>query len=1170
MYFLIILQLTNDVIAQEEGEERGTTFEELGFVPPFRVTAFRDRVDSGDCDPIDARYGRCIEIVDFYEPTPVWIYADQYQDLTNSDRETLLYKYPNFQDWINQDPDEQDDIRRQDKAAMQLMSDLYAQTWEDIVYRWKEDTDQSSLIIQQDGFKVTPDPREQWNHLSIGRQETIAEVNPKMYLKSDDWYQPTLPITSGDQSILQNLSSRPAFFPRVKQAIPKGHFVEPTPSVLLSGRFAYRLGFNNRVHDYNLMDADPYSSGPFFEQIYPYDTIYQQNDETYIPLADFKYPSAELARDPSAVKNIVTISTMEDARQQAVIQFNRFYRLVSTQVMKFAMQDYTANHMRIMGTLTTMRSPPGSLEEASGIARNLNASAQGQTDSSELLNSKIKREEYAVPGGFKLNFEKLPEILIIQWLERLTVAYPPTTEFYMAFADELIESFREILDTSRRATSVNGLSDSDFIKWIEENGLPGVDVNIIVPQMRKLALRRLMSTLSNKDRDVEETWLLLDHFNYEVISNLDSTPGIRVSPSDITGLTSEKWEGVLKDHFYSTQKIDQGLGAIDPTAVCTTKDRLEALSEPTIGAIYVDQIFAGKDNHIFEDMTNEELLWEAKYDLPFLMFDNPDASLPSIERLVGLPDNQALYRARWSVWTGWHLMWGIEQFAGKERLVLKTGALCENMILSPPDLVATLVRGGLLDDQFYPTVPAKYNDMKGRSDYPSAQERQERRRKNQKNKNQIDRDAVLNEIAKKNYTVTDTVDTAKVLSERLENPVLTDLEIERAAEADLAKRGLGFADEKQPRTPVEIETGETVAYFRKIARAPLEELSSNEGLLVIINDLQEPIKIDFLRDGVANTPYIRDQKLAGLQSLQGASWALYFDKDPASTLVTKAAPAYIPRPNYLAGAVVPVWMRNRTTDTTFAADVGLFPKRTSYYKCDQDLNENTLYSVETCDGEKTYTSVTEGLSIGASSYRTEWFRDDPRLAYEVGLEVHLDMLHGGKTWFHGQDDNTIDVISERLSGVPENQLEITPTHVWSFRPQTGASFGIRHSPDPSPLYRPYRSSATWGSMGTSGSTWLGRTEWGVRGAFLLGPSYNGMEGTLVAEGWAAQSFRNPRSDWAYFSPYHPILNGGPFFRFQRGAVLIDAEEERMFNLLYSDTYIIGWRTHFRLPETRPE
>ena len=122
---------------------------------------------------------------------------------------------------------------------------------------------------------------------------------------------------------------------------------------------------------------------------------------------------------------------------------------------------------------------------------------------------------------------------------------------------------------------------------------------------------------------------------------------------------------------------------------------------------------------------------------------------------------------------------------------------------------------------------------------------------------------------------------------------------------------------------------------------------------------------------------------------------------------------------------------------------------------------------------------------------------------------------------------------------------------------------ISHSPDPMPLSRSLRTKSTWGAMAPSGSTHLNRMEWGLRGAFLVGPSFNGLEGTLVAEAWGANLLRNSRSDWANFSPYHPIFNGGVFVRYQRGGVLVPSEEDRVFNLL-SDTYLIGWRTPLNL------
>ena len=111
-----------------------------------------------------------------------------------------------------------------------------------------------------------------------------------------------------------------------------------------------------------------------------------------------------------------------------------------------------------------------------------------------------------------------------------------------------------------------------------------------------------------------------------------------------------------------------------------------------MGAIYVDQVFAGQDTQLNPELTNDALLWDARFELPFIMFDNPVVNEPSVQRLVGLPDGEALYRVRWTVWSGWHLLWSMESYEGQTRLSLKTGAICDNTVIANPDLVATIVR----------------------------------------------------------------------------------------------------------------------------------------------------------------------------------------------------------------------------------------------------------------------------------------------------------------------------------------------------------------------------------------------------------------------------------------------------------------------------------------------
>ena len=153
--FSIFLQIfSTEVQAQEDSvEPPALTFEEQGWVPPFQVAAFIDREASGDCDRIDARYGRCIELVDFYRPDSIWRAIEDGQDPA-----VLSILYPGQAElWVNADEKSRKKWKRNDKKTAVLLAELYAQTWEDVVYRWKESSDPLTTAMTVDGFKVTPD-----------------------------------------------------------------------------------------------------------------------------------------------------------------------------------------------------------------------------------------------------------------------------------------------------------------------------------------------------------------------------------------------------------------------------------------------------------------------------------------------------------------------------------------------------------------------------------------------------------------------------------------------------------------------------------------------------------------------------------------------------------------------------------------------------------------------------------------------------------------------------------------------------------------------------------------------------------------------------------------------------------------------------------------------------
>ena len=159
--------------------------------------------------------------------------------------------------------------------------------WEDLTYRWKEN-DPKVELLKDDGFKTTPTPKMSWDNLTPYDRRSFAVPEGDKFWDADEVIQPVLPLMSNGDPLAGLVEPPESLFRLVKYALPENNISEPIASVMLAGRFALRLGFNNRSHDYDMMDGDPKSSGPFFEQLYPYQTIYEADNQEYIPLYNFK------------------------------------------------------------------------------------------------------------------------------------------------------------------------------------------------------------------------------------------------------------------------------------------------------------------------------------------------------------------------------------------------------------------------------------------------------------------------------------------------------------------------------------------------------------------------------------------------------------------------------------------------------------------------------------------------------------------------------------------------------------------------------------------------------------------------------------------------------------------------------------------------------------------
>ncbi|MAA77914.1 MAG: hypothetical protein CL916_01540 [Deltaproteobacteria bacterium] len=1184
----------NYALAEEEGSKEMKSFEELGYTTPFRVVAFQDDPNYGDCNGVDAIRGGCLERVSFVDAVPSWVLADRFDQLPRKEQNILKFVYPGYQfDWIEKSKREKNKIRHRDMLQREQYAKLYAQMWDDLVYRWKVEGDAAIAKFKEEGFRTVVTPRVAWDVLKFQKNNRISSPELSSWMNERSWI-PFSPRLRDQKDIPKGfLSDVSALFDQVSYALPKNYFVDPKKVVLLKGRFAINLGVNGKSHPYELMDANPVSSGPFFEQLYPYRTVYESSNERNIPLRKFRVTDfADIGTNTTT--NPINIASLEDIQNQASIEFMEFYRLVATKVMQFSMQDYTINHMRILGTLNNMRIPPGRLEGARGALKIKNAAGIGETDTTESQEKEINPTQYSIPEGFAINYNRLPTLVTLDWIERLNGIVKVSSTMRMKLTDQAAAVFGNTLLKSDRPKLIKGFRDQDILEWCEENIMPGREIKILQGRLRNMVLRRLMETLASEKRDEEETWLLLDHVAFEIAQNMNNDVGALIAPQDFADLTASKWETVLGLHGYSSSLIEQGLGAIDPTSVCTTKARREALGEPAVGAVYVDFLFEGRDE-IFErgekveSVLNDDLLWDARAQLPFLYLDNPINSSPDIERLIALPDRinaetkqreqVAIYRARWKIWSGWHLLWGTEVYKGAERLTLRTGAFCSNMTMTSPDLVPTLVRGGLLIDNFMPTTPVSFADIeeKRRTDPDSLPDLYTLAAEKQKNKRPVNVGQVVGQVLD---VAGDALDVAVVVQDK-GTTGLTEQDVVDIANSPLTERGLDLQIDRKIRSvsPTRIGIDETVVYIQDFVRTPLEDLSAKTGgLMMVVMDSTQPRPISFFDDVVSFTPYRKTKNMVSWgKQLETSLWSLYFDKDPSSNKAQQVFPYYRPSEDYSTGALIPTWHRRSSTDVGFSVDVGFFPYRRSNYSCNTGVQSQSLSSVEQCPRDANgylvdSATYTEGFSFGFASYATQWLRDSPRLAFETGFAVNIDILHGGNSWFYYQpypDSSTLGALlrnedNEALSVAP------TPNYAVAFRPMTGIIFGMRHALAPYPLRRRILPFLPWGANDAGGKSTLHRDEWGVRGGLMVGPGYNGLEATMSGELWFGRSLRSDLSAWSNFTAYHPIWNSGMFMRYQYSTIMLESQAtERLLDLENTHTVILGWRGQFRFPELRP-
>ena len=1047
--------------------------------PAVRVVGFIDRAP--DCDVVEAWYGRCVERVDLLDLSDAW-------------REGAS-------------PD------AAERATWRNIGELNAWLWEDLAVRWGQDGDVGAEALAGAGVAELPASAALWEATARGQRRTYALPDRAAWLDDAQW--------RGAAAVAG--ASQP-WFPDLRVARPAG-VPAPAPEALLRGRFASRLAYDGRAHPYDLMDGDTASSGPFHEQMYPFRTALASGDPSLQPLGHFVAPEA-LKRpglDPSdpAVAALIAEAyqatrfpsdgALAGARALAIDEFHRFYHLVGTQIVRFALEEYTPTHLRVLSALIGMDVPPGLLKDGA-IARDVVAASEGQTDDEALIQSMVNLGGAGAANPDGLDYSQLPDRVVSAWLDRFPEIDAPPPALLDALDRDVVSVLQDLMRPGARGPGA--LDEAGLQAWVEQVALPGRAADIL-KHTRRLLLRALVERLPEEQRAEARTRLILDHAEQEISSRFDPNPAYRATPQELETSARARWSAVLGRHGYAPQAIPDGPGAVAPTAICTTLDRKAALNEPVFGAIQLDLLIEARDG--LDDA--DEVLWEARASAPFVMVDDPSTARPDVARLVGLPGGQAIYRARWTLWSGWHLLWGVEPSGDASRLVLRTGAVCEDTVLASPDLIPTLARAALLEGEMRANHP-----ITGLS---RAEQRQ---------------------IADRERARRGEVEAPRPSADQ------------RLSGASERARAFSM-DRAVDRRPVRVRAAtDPVTYLQELMRAPLfamgEALPEPAFTLAVFST-----RLTSGRERVArlrpNTPYARRQAWAGAGTRAVTSaWLLDLGaaaEPPSATLI---APALRPTASVSAGAPEATWRRDRKLEFGLDGGLAAVPLRTTTFGCSEDQevldDVNLASTVVPCSPESDRaTARTSAALVDLSAPMTLWFFDEPRVAAELGPELQITLLPPGRGVIAPLD---------------------APDYTWAWSVRAGLQVGLRFAPDPRPLVR-WGDASPWGVDHPDGSARLGRWQGGVRASGLVGPGFNGLELTGAAELWLAASLRGERTVAASFTPWHPIVLLGPYARGQIARVVSPGDSARYAELDRRAEIVLGARAQVRLssqPGSLPE
>lgn len=644
------------------------------------IVAFRDKDLEENCSPLLAQSGDCVEYVEFRIPTTPGT-------LDNSPPCAWL-ALPGSED--------QDSLTglRDACIADTLGAERWLTAWsterllEDLIYRW------SSPELETSSGKA--------------EQRTIGPL--------EEQWKESKPIQGSRTSVVAPADSRwiiptqQARWPGAEPVIFAPLAERMTPMTRFGGRFA-----DAPYASMQSMPGDIFASeggAAFFEQLCPYRPGFAgrtQRPWSGLDACRNDLLGAKLGADEEEGLDGAAFAAAARAR------FELWAIHLGGDLLQFGSVDPTLTHIRTFSALAMMSHPPRAASDDGRMLGHPNPGSWGQPDSSAAPTT----EDAQVAQVIRVNSRKLAEEALsessafLSWMPRsgeddLRPALVCAARQQNANNGPPVEildgldaqSMRQWANTTKKLEQLTSVLSLAFDLW--QRGEPSAAG---CPSAASVATSQVVSSDSDSRRKQQLRWALaMSRAGRELVA----LPA-QSSPAQVLERTTNVWIGSQEDSNISARLSEIGPGQVDPLAVCGLRKGAEAQSEPSVQRVTLDVLFEAPETVVSWSSGVEPYVWAARRRLPFVALDRGQA--PTTTRLWGLPNGRAVFRARWVLWSGWHVLWGLpnEKDSTDEpasnAMVTQFSAVCEDMVLIPDDLVPTVVYASLLADTRRGTLP---------------------------------------------------------------------------------------------------------------------------------------------------------------------------------------------------------------------------------------------------------------------------------------------------------------------------------------------------------------------------------------------------------------------------------------------------------------------------------